>query len=231
MLSALAAEDLKIGRVVIPPHPGLFSALGLLVSDLKRIYRETNFMAVDDSVACRAAEAFGRMRDRAAAEFTRLGRAEEELVFEYALEMRYRGQGFELLADIEPETLSASGRPYLEELFRKTHLARYGAASRDPVEIVTLRLVARIPADGATLRELTRGPAAGATPQIEESTIFLRGAAVPCRFAWRDSLPGGHALHGPAVIEEPTATTLVPPGWRASVHPTGSLVLENEAAA
>ena len=158
MMSALAAEDLKIERVVIPPHPGLFSALGLLVSDLKRIYRETNLMKVDEHASVRVAESFERMRERAVEEFTRLGRHRDELVFDYALEMRYSGQGFELLTEIDLDELSTQGQEHLERLFRNAHMERYGSVSRDPVEIVTLRLVAQIPADGDTLRELTRGP-------------------------------------------------------------------------
>ncbi len=231
MMSALAAEDLKIGRVVIPPHPGLFSALGLLVSDLKRIYRETNLMQVDDHAPGRVAASFERMRERAVEEFTRLGRHRDELIFDHALEMRYSGQGFELLTEIGLDRLSAQGRDYLERLFHDTHMARYGAMSRDPVEIVTLRLVAQIPADGSTLRELTRGPSGDAAPEIEDSAMTFRGTRMDCRFAWRESLPKGHVLKGPAIIEEPTATTLVPPGWQAAVHDTGSLILEKETQA
>ncbi len=231
MMSALAAEELKIGRVVIPPHPGLFSALGLLVSDLKRIYRETHLMKVDEHAAERVAASFVRMRERAVEEFTRLGRHHDELVFDHALEMRYLGQGFELLTEIDLETLAAQGQAYLERLFRETHMARYGSVSRDPVEIVTLRLVAQIPADGDTLQELTRGPSGDVSPEIEEFAVTFRGVRTPCQFAWRASLPKGHVLHGPAIVEEPTATTLVPPAWRATVHETGSLILEKETQA
>jgi N-methylhydantoinase A len=231
MMSALAAEDLKIERVVIPPHPGLFSALGLLVSDLKRIYRETNLMKVDEHASVRVAESFERMRERAVEEFTRLGRHRDELVFDYALEMRYSGQGFELLTEIDLDELSTQGQEYLERLFHNAHMARYGSVSRDPVEIVTLRLVAQIPADGNTLRELTRGPSDDAFPEIEESAVTFHGTRMQCQFAWRKSLPKGHVLNGPAIVEEPTATTLVPSGWRATVHETGSLILEKETQA
>ncbi|MFC3230148.1 hydantoinase/oxoprolinase family protein [Marinibaculum pumilum] len=231
MMSALAAEDLKIKRVVIPPHPGLFSALGLLVSDLKRIYRETNLMKVDADAPARVAASFERMRERAVEEFTRLGRHRDELVFDHALEMRYSGQGFELLTEIDLDRLPAQGHDYLERLFHDTHIARYGSASREPVEIVTLRLVAQIPADGHTLRELTRGPLGVAAPELEEAAVTFRGTRMQCRFAWRDSLPKGHVLRGPAIVEEPTATTLVPPGWQAAVHETGSLILEKEVRA
>jgi N-methylhydantoinase A/oxoprolinase/acetone carboxylase beta subunit len=110
-------------------------------------------------------------------------------------------------------------------------MVRYGSVSRDPVEIVTLRLVAQIPSDGNALRELTRGPSGDASPEIEESAVTFRGARMQCQFAWRSSLPKGHVLNGPAIVEEPTATTLVPPGWRSIVHQTGSLILEKETQA
>lgn len=228
MISALTAEDLKIGRVVIPPYPGLFSALGLLVSDLRRIYRETSFMPVGDGIGAQLLSSFARLRERAVAEFAGFGHAADAVVFEHALEMRYQGQGFELLAEIDPARLSGEGRGYLEEAFQEAHRARYGAVSRDPVEVVTLRLVASVPADKATLHELTRGPKADAEPEIETGTIAFRNAATPCSFAWRASLPAGFVLRGAAVIEEPTATTLVPPGWSATVHPTGALILKPE---
>jgi N-methylhydantoinase A len=229
MISALTAEDLRIGRVVIPPYPGLFSALGLLVSDLRRIYRETSFMPVDEGVGERALAAFERLRERALAEFEGFGHAAEAVAFEYALEMRYQGQGFELLAEIDPARLAREGRSYLEAAFQDAHRARYGAVSRDPVEIVTLRLVAQVPADRAALHELTRGPKPDVVPEIEDGSIVFRNERTPCRFAWRSSLPAGFVLRGAAVIEEPTATTLVPPGWSATVHATGALILTPEA--
>lgn len=229
MISALTAEDLKIGRVVIPPYPGLFSALGLLVCDLRRIYRETNFMPVDDGIGTRALSAFELLRERALAEFDGFGHPADAVVFEHALEMRYQGQGFELLAEIDAARLALEGRSYLEAAFQDAHRARYGAVSRDPVEVVTLRLVAQVPADKAALGELVRGPKPGAVPEVENGAMVFRNERTPCSFAWRSSLPAGFVLHGAAVIEEPTATTLVPPGWSMTVHATGALVLTPEA--
>lgn len=229
MIGALTAEDLKIGRVVIPPYPGLFSALGLLVSDLRRIYRETSFMPVDDGIAERALAAFAGLRERALAEFAAFGYPAGAVVCEHALEMRYQGQGFELLAEIDPDRLSREGRGYLEATFQYAHRTRYGAVSRDAVEVVTLRLVASVPADKAALHELTRGPAPDVVPDVATGVIKFRGLETPCSFAWRASLPAGFVLNGAAVIEEPTATTLVPPGWSAIVHHTGAIILTLKA--
>ncbi len=227
VMGALAAEELKISRVVVPPHPGLFSALGLLVADLKRIYRETAFQPVGEATPDRVTTAFERMRAAALDEFAGFGSLPETVQWEHYLEMRYRGQGFELLAPLDLTHLESNGASYITELFSQTHLARYGTApANEDVEVVTLRLVAKVPGSHAVLDQLENAARSASDPEIEDGSITYGGAAMSCRFAWRPSLPAGHVLDGLAIIEEPTATTLVPPGWRATVGAAGALVLE-----
>ena len=227
MLGALVAEELRIGRVVVPPHPGLFSALGLLVADLKRVYRETAFQPVGEGSPAAIEAAFGRMREAALAEFVGFGCAPETVEWEHYLEMRYQGQGFELLAPLDLARLGTEGAAYIAALFNETHLARYGTApANEQVEVVTHRLVAQVPGSRAVLDQLEEAAQGDAKPDVEEGEIGYRGGRLACRFAWRDSLPAGFALDGLAIIEEPTATTLVPPGWRATVGAAGALVLE-----
>jgi len=229
MMGALAAEELKISRVVVPPHPGLFSALGLLVADLMRIYRETAFQPVGDDTAGHVITAFERMRAAALDEFAGFGSDPETVQWEYFLEMRYRGQGFELLAPVDLGRLESDGAPYVSDLFNQTHLARYGTApANEDVEVVTLRLVAKVPGSHAVLDQLENAARAATDPEIEEGQITYGDAPMNCHFAWRPSLPAGHVLDGLAIIEEPTATTLVPPGWRATVGAAGALVMERQ---
>ncbi|MDD2703837.1 MAG: hydantoinase/oxoprolinase family protein [Acidocella sp.] len=231
MIGALAANELKASRVVVPPYPGLFSALGLLVADLKRIYRETNLMRVMDSVAGDIRETFGRIRQQAEAEFAAFGRKPQEIVFEHELEMRFVGQGYELLSTVDLDRLEREGKSYVLELFKATHETRYGAvASMGDVEIVTFRLTASVATDSDVMSSLTRPTAATTDPQPTVSgEIRFAGSAVACEYFWRADLAPGTAITGAAVIEEPTATTLVPPGWTATVDHTGALILTSEA--
>lgn len=230
MIGALAARELKIRRVVVPPYPGLFSALGLLVADLKRIYRETRFLPVTDGVAAEVGAAFAGLRAQAEAEFGTFGRRPDEIVFQHELEMRFVGQGYELIAPIDLARLEREGRPYVEGLFRAVHETRYGAISTmDRVEIVTLRLTATVPTSASVMRSLIRGRAGSGPAEVEPGSIRFEGREVDCRFVWRADLAPDIRVQGPAVIEEPTATTLVPPGWTATVDPTGALVLTMEA--
>jgi N-methylhydantoinase A len=230
MISALSASDLKIRRVVIPPYPGLFSALGLLVADVKRIYRETRFLPVDGESSRIIASTFRQMQREPESEFVKYGYAAADIVYEHALEMRYAGQGFELLATIDLDRLDRDGVTYLREVFGAAHQARYGSTSRAaPMEIVTFRLTAHIPTPSAVLNSLTRMSERKSEAEIEEGQISFGGRKIPCRFAWRSSLASGSVVKGAAVIEEPTATTFVPPGWMVTVDKTGALILTPES--
>lgn len=230
MIGALAAEELKVRRVVVPPYPGLFSALGLLVADLKRVYRETNLIPVTENVARDVGAAFARMRDKAVAEFAEFGRRADEIVFQHELEMRFTGQGFELVSLLDLERLARDGRAYVLDLFKAAHAARYGtAAASGKVEIVTLQLTSTVPTGRGAMQLLTAPPAAReAGPDAERGAIHYRGSVTDCRFFWRADLSPGATVAGPAIIEEPTATTLVPPGWSAVVDASGALILTDE---
>ena len=229
-LAAQVADELGITRVVIPPHPGLFSSLGLLVADVKRVYRETGFLAVDADAPTKIVDGFERMRAAALQEFEAYGSKSADMNWEYLLEMRSRGQGFELLCPIELDRLKAEGPAYLAGLFRDTHIARYGTAPiNDHVELVTYQLVANVPGSRGVLDRLSP-PRSSAAPKRDDGAIRFRHDRSTCPFAWREELPQGWRQKGLAVIEEPTATTVVPPGWTASVGILGALELTKEKA-
>jgi N-methylhydantoinase A len=224
---AISAAELSIGRVVVPPHPGLFSALGLLVADLKRIYRETSFAAVADDTPGLVEETFARMRTAAVRELETYGCHADEIVFEHALEMRFRGQGFELIAPVDPGRLGSEGAGYLQSAFRAVHLDRYGTSPpNEHVEIVTYRLVAQVASRSDVLQRISRASSGRGGGRTQKGTIIWRGRERECRFALREDLAVGARLEGLSIIEEPTATTLVPPGWSATVHQTGAVILE-----
>ncbi|HKG27151.1 MAG TPA: hydantoinase/oxoprolinase family protein [Thermomicrobiales bacterium] len=228
LVGALVAEEMGIRRVVVPPHPGLFSALGLLVADLERTYRQTSIARLADEAIPEVLAVFARLRADAEAEFAGYGYDPAQVEIATHLEMRYRGQGFELLVPVELDLVAREGVPYLARAFQNVHQARY--STRHPagvVEVVTYRLVGRIPADRSVLDHLTDRSSDG-QPEIEESRVTFRGESQPCTFLWRNSLPAGFRAQGLAIVEEATATTLVPPGWSLTVEASGALGLERE---
>jgi N-methylhydantoinase A len=228
LTGALVAEQMRISRVVVPPYPGLFSALGLLVADLERTYRLTSFAPLTAESLPVVVAHFDGLRTEAWREFAGYGYAADQVQVETHLEMRYRGQGFELVSPVDLERLGRDGVADLVDTFHAAHLTRYGArAPVDAIEIVTYRLVARVPGGRAALEQLGAATAAGEVRQ-EEMPVIFRGEATPCRFLWRESLPLGYTEAGLAIIEEPTATTLVPPGWRFEIGPLGAILLTRD---
>ena len=230
VVGALVAQEMKIERVVVPPHPGLFSALGLLMSDLKRIYRKTGFATISSDTPAEVAETFRRMRAEAIDEFSGYGYGADGMQWETWAEMRYRGQGFELPLQIDLGSLASEGRAYLSRIFHQAHRSRYGtAAPNDNMELVSYRLIALVPSDWKNLRSGSGNESS--QPAVEEGSVIFAGEEQTCRFARRGSLPAGYSLHGLAIIEEATATTVVPPGWRMTVSSEGALLLQQENAA
>ncbi len=225
MVGALVADEMRIERVVVPPHPGLFSALGLLVADLERSYRQTRVAPLTAETLPEISAIFGRLRADAMAEYAGYGYRPEQVEIVTQLEMRYRGQGFELVVPVDLERLSTDGSAGLTQAFHHAHLQRYGTrAPVDAIEVVTYRLIARVPGSRAVLDRLQQ-QAPLEQPGPEHGSVRFAGKNQLCRFYQRASLPVGFEIRGLAIIEEPTATTLVPPGWRLTVDATGALVL------
>lgn len=230
MIAALAAEDLGIKRIVVPPHPGLFSALGLLVADIKRVYRETALRVVDDTCADFVITAFQRLQAAAIDEFKDYGVAAEDIQFEWILEMRYVGQGFETQIPVDPRQVKATGADYLTAAFQQAHEVTVGQTpSNNGTEIVTFQLVARQPTSNDVLKHLE--PDHDGVPDGHSGRIRYRGDMHDCMFYRRDTLPKAFSVSGCAVIEEATSTTFVPPGWRATVGDLGALELAKESHA
>lgn len=226
LVAALVADQMRIHRVLIPPHPGLFSAVGLLLADLERTYQRTVFLPIDEETVPLLLGDFESLQAVAIEEFERYGHAPAQLSTQAWLEMRYVGQGFELLVPVDLESLQRGGDRGLISLFHDAHRHRYGtSAPSDAIEVVNCRLVVRVPNEGDLLAQLRR-PEAVTASELETGDVWFQGQRRRCVFARRNSLPAGYQGEGLMVIEEPTATTLVPPGWRVTLGDIGVLTLE-----
>jgi N-methylhydantoinase A len=193
--AAAIADELGIGRIVAPVASGVLSALGLAISERRRDVVESVLLSGDGLTADAIAAAVARLGARGRAE---LGAPDAELRATY--ELRYAGQAFELPIDAGP-----SPRPSeLREAFDRAHADRYGYADGDAeLELVTIRVAAALPG--------TQPPAAAAEPAA------VRGRR-RARFGdeWHDATvlgPGAGPVEGPAIVELPGSTLVVPPGW------------------
>ena len=217
------ADELGIGRIVVPPDPGAFSAYGGLCSALFRDRMATRLRLLgDDTAAALAAEA-AEMRAGLAEEFEAGGVDATDLVHRHELDARYLGQAHEITVPVGAEMDVERIRGRFEEIFER----HYGRLDRDkPIEIVNLRVIAEVPARPPALVPLDRtGDAAAAGSAPSSRTMRIDGATHRVAVHPRDSLAAGTSLAGPLVIEEMTATTWVAPGWTVTVGRFGELDL------
>ena len=220
--AARIAEELGISTIVVPPNAGVISAYGLVASDYTKFDAVTRKMKLDEAAAKQAGKTFDEMRRRLAAQFTAM-KLPGELVYTHTLDMRFVGQAFEVGVEIPADKLTLLDATYIAELFADAHHRTFmhGATLDRPVEIVTLRVGATLPIGAAP--RLDRETVA---PGAAESTRIFHGEAwVECARHAAEALVSGQTIDGPAVIEGHTATTWVPPGWRATLDNSDNLIL------
>jgi N-methylhydantoinase A len=208
--AAAIADELGIETVVCPRASGVLAALGLVISPRRRDAQRSVFLSGEALTADALAETVQELGEQAR---RALGDAGADLRAIY--ELRYRGQAFELpiLGGLGPDPEE------LREAFDAEHEDRYGYSDPDQVlELVTIRVTATVPgvdvelAGGEEEAEAS-GSSRPATLGGEEVELeVLRGAPSP-----------GTSVSGPAVVELPESTLLVPPGWSGEVDRTGTI--------
>jgi N-methylhydantoinase A len=221
--AAEVADSLGVPEVLVPPYPGITSATGLLTSDLKYDQMRTVFMVEGAIDAARIDRDLVDLDAALRARLSADGVPDSDVEVVAALDCRYVGQGYELRVPLVGNRFSEAA---LEE-FHRLHEQEYGHASRDPIEIVNLRLTAT-----GRRAKVERVPvAAGSFDQalLGEGEGFFRDngrlAALPTRYYERRLLPVGEAVSGPAVVFQRDTTVLVPPGWRARAEASGNLLV------
>jgi N-methylhydantoinase A len=204
------ADALGMRRVIVPPHPGVLSALGLAAA----AERVELVASLHEPVATLD-------RARLAAAFAELeGRAEQALpdaATRRLADCRFVGQGYEVTVPLDTAELEA-----IEPAFRAAHVARYGHDGTEPVELVTIRVVAE---------RASRRPQLGHRVGVGKPTpswrrITVRGKAVRAQVWPLGELPADLRIDGPAILAGPDATALIETGWSGTVHGSGAVVLE-----
>jgi N-methylhydantoinase A len=209
------AEKLAISRVLIPVHPGLLSAVGMVLSDAIRDYSRS-VLRPATVTAAELENLLAPMRRQALTEMAAEGIGMDQLQLLPSLDLRYRGQSFEVNVPLAGDYLSA---------FHGEHERLYGYRDeRRPAEVVTLRL--RVVGRGPR-PDLTRGACRSGEAVPERNVpVFLNGRRIDCPLYERERLPCGGSFAGPALVVEETATHLIRAGWKAEVDGRGNLRLE-----
>jgi N-methylhydantoinase A len=216
------AERLGIGTVLVPPHPGLCSAFGCAITDARVDRVQTYYARSDATEPARVAAAMRALEKRAVADLRRSVDVDAPMLRRSA-DMRYAGQNYELETALPEKDLERAFDELLES-FEREHERQYGfRLEGEPIEIINLRVTAVRPEPPPPVA--APDGAAGAAPVEVRAVWFDAEGPVDCPIFRRDELGGGTELEGPAIIEEVDSTTLVFPGDRLTLHPSGSLLL------
>ena len=222
------ARSLGIRRVIFPPAPGVFTATGMLAGAIEHHGLATFPAPLEtlDLAAVRAAVA--RLEAEALAALAREGQDAAAVAVEVSLDLRFRGQDFEIAVPLAAGDGEAA-RAALRAAFLDAYRGLYGYVSADAVEVVAIRLLARGPAPAA----IGAGAAPAAAAGERRRPVWFDGAD-----GWTDTpvVERGAVLAeraGPLVVESADTTIVVPPGARIAPGPAGTLVatLADEAAA
>jgi len=223
------ARELAIPTVIIPPYPGLTSALGLLTSDIAYDCSRTVMQSLDRPDIARLAAVYAELEASARDQLVRDGIDHAAMTFLRFADCRYQGQGYELATTAPGGAFDEGFAARLSDAFHEAHRRRYGQAFPDKtVQLVNLRVsgIGRIPRVHAK-RIAAGGPIPEEALRSREVVFQIDGApvAVATRCYARARLKAGNVIAGPAIIEQMDSTTALPPGLLARVDSFGNLVI------
>jgi len=232
---AEVAAQLRIPEVLVPPFPGITSAMGLLTTDLKYDSIKTAFQTSTGVDCDRLNADFAAMEKTLIAEFKRSGIAPSQVRFTRFGDLRYVGQGYELRVPMTDGAVTPASLQSAYDKFHKQHESEYGhffAAS--PIEIVNIRITG-VAVTPKISEPATRsgGSLADALVNRRPSVFRVGGrlAEVETAVYRRDKLPIDRPIEGPAIILQNDSTTVVPPKARVTADRFGNLILSVEGLA
>jgi N-methylhydantoinase A len=230
--AAQLARDLGIPRVLVPPHPGINCATGLLQTTVKHSYLRSSVGMLSSFPAERMNALFAELEAQALADVAEEGFPREAATLRRQLDLRYLHQGYQLSVDGPSRDLTDADKPGLKTAFDALHRQIYGqSAEGEEAEIVTFRVQAEIAIERYAFPKLPPGSGSAKRAQTGERPLydFARRDFVTAAVYDRAKLAPGDTLAGPAVINQFDATTVVLDGQTLTVDPFGILVIDAAA--
>jgi N-methylhydantoinase A len=225
------ALDLGIPSVLVPLTPGVHSALGLLMSDVKHDYVRSKLVGLDDLDLAEINHLFHQLIERAKADLHGEGFDEEEIKIEPYLDLRYAGQGYELTVPCQMPPLTKHDLTIMRGRFDTMHEQSSGhKAETEPVELVSLRLISLglVPQAKLSPGKVT-GRKVEAAKSGERKVFFgkERGMLLTQVYS-RDRLEPGHQINGPAIVEQLDTTTVIHPEQEAAVDEYRNIIIREK---
>ncbi len=225
------ALDLGIPSVLVPLTPGVHSALGLLMSDVKHDYVRSKLVGLDNLDLTEINHMFAQLIERAKAELHGEGFHDDEIKIDPYLDLRYAGQGYELTVPCTMPPLKPEDLQLMRRRFDTMHEQNSGhKAETEPVELVSLRLISLGLVPQA---KLSPGKVTGR--KVEEAKTGERKVffgkehgTLTTQIYTREHLEPGHKLNGPAIVEQLDTTTVIQPEQEAAVDDYRNIIIREK---
>jgi N-methylhydantoinase A len=218
----MIATDLGVEKVVVPPHPGVISAYGLLASDHVKHESLTLKLHLDDDAPARVRQGIDTLRASLSRQFREL-EIEAPLDWTVGVDMRFSGQAFEVTVAFDETASAPLTRAEMERRFVEEHhrVFFHGAATNRPVEIICVRV--------AACKRLTQVPRLvrddGERTPIADAPLFADGRWDRCTRLAASHIAPGAVVEGPALLEGVTATILIAAGWQGTMDEQDNLIV------
>lgn len=219
MHAASLARELQISKVVIPVTPGTFSALGMLMTEPMQDFIRTRILLNDQASLAEVEAIFDDMADEAMRFLVEAGYPRDRVVFQRYSDMRYLGQEHTVkvpVARVESEALAAA--------FHALHEQTYTFRLDSPTQFVNFHLSGIVRQDPIDLSRYAPSPAGNSSPKGRRR-VYFEGSWHDSKIFEREALPANTTLNGPCIIEEASASTVVPPGMSAMLDELGNIVI------
>ena len=226
------ADALGIGTVVVHPLAGVLSAYGIGVADVRAVRQRSVERDLDADAVATVADALAHLEAEARAHLVESGTAQPDDALDVHRSVRLRYAGADAALAVPSAGGPQPGGPHpggaadLRAAFEERHRERYGFAQPDRPVTVAVAVV-EVVRPGET-PALPAPPAEGGAPE-REARVYTGGRWHAAPLWRRRSLAPGAEVAGPAIVAEETGTTVVEPGWRATVAPSGTLLLTRDA--
>lgn len=224
------AGDLGIREVIVPPAPGLLSAQGLLVADIRYDFRQTYVAPVNGGDFAEVESLFEELEDKGRQAMQSYGLPDDKIQILRRADMRYRRQAYEIPVQMPHGKLAGATGSTIVESFHQAHERLYGRRdTAGAVEFVNLCVTVTGSSGRIDYHALPKGKGSADRARKPSRRVHFRDAgAMECGCYDRTKLQNCDRFHGPAIVEAADSTTVVPPDWAVHCDHIGNLIIRRE---
>lgn len=234
MFACDIAMEMDIPTVLIPPHPGITSAVGLLTTDLSYEYVRTIFKPIQEMDHQRLQNIFEELEAEALTQLKDDGASEDAILLARYADCRYVGQGYELRIPVSSGDINDAWVEKTLNDFHEAHERQYFHRFEAPVELINVRVVGIAKEPDVQWQTIPEGDADASQALIGTADVWFWENDQPSRHATRiyrrEKLLANNVIPGPAIIEQFDSTTVIPPAMIASIDRWGNIIITRQQA-